>query len=232
MRDDLDRVIIERPRGGPRTHVPRHPKPFARAFVDEDSWSHDPLPCRLQRTRWLRDLLSPLRRWLRAQVGRPWDAVYSELVRSAGRDTTSGRHLIEHAERMVERHCWREGRGVFSVGWRGASEVHGLYVDPRNGLLRWHPGPPRITRQGGCAPDRTAIRIDATHWYVPIDGCWFVVHLAPTPLSDHERRTLPSDPRVRLQDRRVIGKRQLGRAELRRLGLVNIVADPATHREP
>ena len=30
------------------------------------------------------DLLSPLERWLRAQVGRPWDAVYSELVRTAG----------------------------------------------------------------------------------------------------------------------------------------------------
>lgn len=230
MRDDMDKVIIERPRGGPRTHVPRHPKPVARAFVDEDSWSHDPLPKRLQRMRGFRDLLSPLERWLRAQVGRPWDAVYSELVRTAGRDTTSGRHLIEHAEWMVKRHCWREGRSVFTLVWGRPREVHGPYVDPKSGLLRWQPRPPRDRRWHETAPRGPEVRIDDTHGYVPIDGCWFAVELAAGPLSDHERRTLPADPRVRLWDRRVVHKRQLGRDALRRLGLVNSNTDEAACR--
>ena len=230
MRDDLDKVIIERPRGGPRSHVPRHPKPLARAFVDEDSWSHDPLPKRLQRTRWLRDLLSPLERWLRAQVGRPWDAVYSEVVRTAGRDSTSGRHLIEHAERMVQRNCWRVGRGVLTFEWGRPREVHGLYVDPNCGLLRWRPHPPRDRlRREGASP-RVEIRIDATHGYVAIDGCWFAVTLADAPLNEHERLMLPVDPRLRLWGRRVTHKRQLARAELRRLGLANTNTDGAARR--
>jgi hypothetical protein len=41
-----------------------------------------------------RDKLSPAERWMRSQVGRPWNKVHGELMQRFDTRTTAGRHII------------------------------------------------------------------------------------------------------------------------------------------
>lgn len=43
-----------------------------------------------------KDKLSPVKRWLAAQVGRCWDDVYSEIRRTFDFRSTPGRHIVDH----------------------------------------------------------------------------------------------------------------------------------------
>lgn len=60
-----------------------------------------------------RDKLSPMYRWLNAQVGRLWDDVYSDVKKSFDTRTTAGRHIVyDHLLSSVEvtenpRYSWR-----------------------------------------------------------------------------------------------------------------------------
>jgi hypothetical protein len=47
------------------------------------------------------DRLSPLRRWLRSNVGRPWAKVYSELCQRYDARTVKGWHLRDHVRSEV-----------------------------------------------------------------------------------------------------------------------------------
>src|SRR6185437_7346824 len=82
MRSDMYKVIVERPRSGKRT------RPAAlRLRNDLDG------PMRLgMRACYdyldLNENLQPLRRYLRAQLGRPWDKVYSEICARIDRRNT------------------------------------------------------------------------------------------------------------------------------------------------
>ena len=66
------------------------------------------------------DKLGPAKRWLERQVGRPWDAVRSDLLQRFDTRTTPGRHIVfDHMVPWVEpdgpRSSWRE----FQVDARG-----------------------------------------------------------------------------------------------------------------
>jgi hypothetical protein len=61
------------------------------------------LPKPPARHRELDDKLAPAKRWLRRQVGRPWDAVRGELLRLFDTRTTAGRHIVfDHMLPWVE----------------------------------------------------------------------------------------------------------------------------------
>lgn len=47
------------------------------------------------------DKLGPLRRWLEAQVGRPWDKVRSEIIARFDAKSLAGRHALGHLEGFV-----------------------------------------------------------------------------------------------------------------------------------
>lgn len=47
------------------------------------------------------DKLGPLRRWLEAQVGRPWNNVRSEIIARFDSSTLAGRHALGHMEGFV-----------------------------------------------------------------------------------------------------------------------------------
>lgn len=50
-----------------------------------------------------KDKLSPMYRWLRAQVGKPWDEVRSEVFEKFDARTTAGRHILfDHLLKSVE----------------------------------------------------------------------------------------------------------------------------------
>ncbi|MEZ5403707.1 MAG: hypothetical protein R2729_28765 [Bryobacteraceae bacterium] len=150
MRADMHKLIVERPRGGSRffrnkkTALRMSPHRVA-AAVDEGE-DHDDGPRRAPSSRhakWLNENLAPLARYLRTQVGRPWDKVYSEI--RAGIDTRSalGLHVMQHLYAFVAVHALRRDRVVYSQ-WRGRLyPVDGLFVDPDSGLLRYQETPRR-----------------------------------------------------------------------------------------
>ena len=136
MRPDFHQVLIERPRGGLR--IKRQPLPRLRvADWDGEDFVEPALP-RARRTKYFDDLIGPLRKWLRKQVNRPWDKVYSELCATIDRRTTVGEHLLDHVRMEVTVRCERDADGrLINIESRWRNEVEGLYVDPKSGILRW-----------------------------------------------------------------------------------------------
>jgi hypothetical protein len=48
------------------------------------------------------DLLGPLRRYLRKQVGRPWDKLWSEITQTLDSRSLTGQHIFDHIRWEVE----------------------------------------------------------------------------------------------------------------------------------
>ncbi len=223
MRPDMQRVLIDCYRGGLRIKSNRSGKPRVQQYPDADSDAGPHRPKRL-RTRWFSDNLGPLRRWLRAQVDRPWNIVWSELCASVDRDTMAGQHLLEHVFSEIELHCRMDGRVALKSAnrsWRGG-RVEGLYVHPRTGLLRWQaplpsprPQPPqdwRLLTQG----DERLLR--------QIHGLWFALKVEALGKEwqlSAETRAEADVLTVGGHGYRVLRQRQLKHRELRLHGLHN-----------
>jgi len=47
------------------------------------------------------DKLGPLRRWLEARVGKPWDKIKSEVISRFDSNSLAGRHALGHLEGFV-----------------------------------------------------------------------------------------------------------------------------------
>ena len=138
----MDKVLCERPRGGRRIKRERHYRgPLEEAPRFESSSRHR------GGSKWLSEHLGPLRRWLRSQVGRPWDAVYSELRRNISPNNAVQMHIWQHAQQyvaqrvtVVDGKVYRppdEGWGrelICITPWQAP-----VYVCPDTGLLRATP---------------------------------------------------------------------------------------------
>ncbi|WP_386068981.1 hypothetical protein ACFJIW_03150 [Tahibacter sp. UC22_41] len=226
MRSDLHEVLIERPRSGQRRKTDRSHKPRVGEWTGEDdSYAHSYRPRRL-RTKYFDDLLSPLRRWLRKQVDRPWDKVWSELANGIDSRTVVGRHLLDHVRGLVTIDCRYDTqlRRVIHlphrVYWRRRDEeVTGLFVDPRSGLLRWKAPPLRehllITSEN---PPDTLLLPDQ-RFALKRNGIWFAADVVFLALSQHDRT--PFDFRWNGYRCCIRNKQQLDSRTLRELGLEN-----------
>ena len=90
--------------------------------------------------------LAPLRRWLLAQVGRPWDEVYSEACKVIKPDSVVRNHIKFHLLGMVERHTFLKNGEVCILGEVPIKLLWGkwdFYVCPKSGRLCSHPAGPR-----------------------------------------------------------------------------------------
>lgn len=191
MRDDMYKVIVERPRGGGGFRD-KHPAPR-----DLDTSPRQEGLKRRHRggTRWLNENLRPLERYLASQVGRPWDKVYSEICAGIDRRNTVQQHIHEHLDDFVARRvvdvdgilCWDGRRG----GLHPIAKSYGprFYVDPRTGLLRLNERRARARREdrerrrqaaalrNGSA--REGLRVIDAQWQLHrIDGVWYRVEVA------------------------------------------------------
>ncbi len=147
MRADLFEVIIERPRHGHRGAEK------LRAPRDDRSWA----PIGRGRTKMLNENLAPLARWLRKQVGRRWDQVYSEICEHLSVRSAVQQHVRDHLGDFVRVHAEDPRR-------RGQP----LFVCPRTGLLRAAQRPPRL-RQGRrheLGAGRIALQIRQRWWKI------------------------------------------------------------------
>ena len=131
----------------------------------------------------------PLYRFLRKNVGRPWNDVYSEICVHVDRRSTTGHNTIEHVGWAVAKDIviCEDGK-PYQCKWGHSMPHTGLYVHPETGILcegearRWSPPKPPIT---------------SIHWH---DNTWFqlevltdrntdcgCVHFKIPPLSEEEK---------------------------------------------
>ena len=135
------KVIVERPRPRPWKGKRRLPRP------DESSPKWQPVS-RGRGTKGLNENLAPLARWLRRQVGRPWDKVYSELSAGVSVRSAVQHHVRQHLPDLVVLHPEEIDGVLHQLGtWRAPQPLgrwkEQLYVCPRTRLLRLQPKLPK-----------------------------------------------------------------------------------------
>jgi len=141
MRDDMFKVIVERPRWG-ASHA-ESPKLKRMPHADTRNIGlkrHAHIGARY--TKSLNENLAPLLRYLRRQRGRRWDAVFSEICASLDTGSTVKMHVRQHIEDFVLTRIsiGRGGEWMFEgqvLGRKGQwFRRRELFVDPRDGILK------------------------------------------------------------------------------------------------
>jgi hypothetical protein len=161
MRSDMAKVVTEAPRRG---HANPSRKWGRRLRKDEyELDDHGPTRVssarRRQHTNWkdFSDVLGPLRRYLRKQVGRPWEKIWSEITHTLDSRSLTGQHIFDHIRWEVEQQAWLgDDGGVYRrQRWGHVEPVRGLYVHPVTRLLRQAPEA-RFPFRGGPFVDAQA----------------------------------------------------------------------------
>src|SRR5215216_3972 len=117
MRADMAKVIVERPRVGSR--LPSRKKGYRKYIQHTD---FDNLPRREPllghwrgKGRWLNEHLGPMRRFLRSNVGRPWNKVHQELCEHVCFDNPVQSHVLTHVFDFVRQHVELRGGEIVTA---------------------------------------------------------------------------------------------------------------------
>jgi len=242
MRNDMFKVIVERPRKwkDPENRAVRRRNDFdGPRFLGMRAGHGRPA---------LNENLNPLKRYLHAQVGRPWNKVYGEIAAGIDRRNTVQQHVYQHIDNFIAvQVAWRNGELIDlkqpmpSYRTGRLELLQPLYVDPRTGLIRpnkhyrswsaeW-----RVWKQ---ATDEASLRqrrrLDANTLLMRLEDQWYEVRVASYPWDDSVtlfdavlKRELNSrnhcmDERKKLYgdwDTYAVSKRQLSRREIERYEL-------------
>jgi hypothetical protein len=227
MREDMYKVIVERPRliSGNRVRGGRD-FGFRQFMASEDRPHKVGMFVGHSNKKWPNENLAPLRRFLVSRVGRPWDKVRSELPNGIDQRNTVQQHILTHVDdyvltdvRAVSRSELQPGkRGVVfqyrrtwyhDARWESVEESRApLFVDPRTGLLgstnaQAHRAKQKreraeLTRREREAAERT---LDDGRVVRCLDGVWYEVTIAPVPgapLTHRRKRTMTSEQRKQL----------------------------------
>ena len=245
MRDDMFKVIVERPRCG-------------RAWAVKSKARYDRLPERshvtgrrlaleVGSTKGLNENLAPLKRYLHKQVGRPWDKVFSEICATLDTGSTVKQHVREHIEDfiMVKVGVAADGSFYGSGHWGGKPLAppmwwQELYVDPKDGLIKRTDKlcrKLRVPNQRDHWRERAKARWQAewTHpdlirrdggqrFLAKLKGCWFEIETDRPPCLNAPdliaafASTQIGEAAAKWQ---IVSKRQLSKKALKAEGLSN-----------
>jgi hypothetical protein len=178
MREDMDKVIVERPRFGSR--APSRKKGYRKYCQKvgiENLPRHEPLPGRwkgLQRS--LNEHLGPMRRFLRSRVGRPWNKVHQELCEHVSFNNAVQMHVLTHVFDYVCRLVEYRGRNVVRLdNWHRGIVLRPdqMYVCPRTGILKV------VKRRPGRPVDRAGLGRTTQYHYR--NGSWWELKLCKRP---------------------------------------------------
>jgi hypothetical protein len=238
MREDMSKVVVERPRWG---HSLPSSKTRLRIRHYDPEKDYEDLPKRVSgsRSKYIHagdiksftDLLSPLRRFLRTNVGRPWDKVYSEMRENLDDRKVTGRHVFEHVEMEVETHALIGGDGeVYILGYNsGLEPIYGFYVDPRTGLLCRSESRPPWKQRGKSkthAQEVNHVRLSANTGYAKLNGIWYFIEFKNYENEDdRDQANQPLRsiliPEISCASLLLLRKKQLSHKELRTAKLKN-----------
>jgi len=170
MRSDMQKVIVERPRWGSRSSNRGTARRIRPVEVDEDFDSGPARASSAMRDKVFNEHLSPLWRFLRSRLGRPWDKVYAEIRGRIDGRGVLGNHVLDHLFWEVETNCVLVGRELRTAE---GNRVYGFYVHPRSGLLL---EAPRYSwkRKARRYPVRWVYGPQGER-YQRFDGLWFQV---------------------------------------------------------
>jgi hypothetical protein len=171
----------------------------------------------------LNENLAPLRRYLLAQLGRPWDQVFSEICAGIDQLDSVHQHIHEFIAVDVEVRDGRlidvANRGGYLGRGRGLSQE--LYVDPRTGLicLNRHYRPSgrdaeehRLSEAAEIAARRRTV--DERTLLLRVEGIWYRVELGVLPkerivtsvVDSTLRRRMFAEPRYDVVLRRAVSR--------------------------
>ncbi len=231
MREDMFKVIVERPRWA-------HGATYNRAYKGEV----EDLPSRLGMKRsargrpgckHLNENLQPLRRYLWKQRGRPWDKVFSEISANLDASHTVKQHVRDHLEDFVLTNPSLDRAGHLQApharrGWPHPNRwAPFLYVDPRDGILKesaklWRKQRQRqkMTEHKGPSCE---IKLSERERLLQIKGIWYRVGFEADKSAPAAEKVfdLVTRERVPKRGRHAASKRQLSKAELAEFGLSN-----------
>ena len=203
MREDMDEIIIERPRHGSRMGHHRRGRRMNGKLTSRRDPDALPYQIGLKRaarqagpSKSLNENLTPLRRYLERQINRPWNKVWSEISANLKVASAVQQHVRDHVPDFVaiqpvakDGAIWVKIRGGRLI--RLEESDFRLYVDPRTGLLRpnkhfktWTKkrreenaaaDKHRAERVRELAPDLQLHRFDSRGWWE--------VRLAPIPVK-------------------------------------------------
>ncbi|MEW6306096.1 MAG: hypothetical protein AB1705_21720 [Verrucomicrobiota bacterium] len=242
----MHKVIVERPRWSPGP-----PKQHRRANLPVElmpKFESTKRPYKLRKGQ--KDLLGPLRRWLRSKVGRPWNEVYSEACAVIKSGNYVREHVKTHLLQYVELHTFIHNGKVCSIETYSSFGITPIgeqrfgpdfYVDPITGLLMETERPSRSARRIA----RRLARLDCMRWLSDrvalkqINGIWYSCLFRPVipqgafRVFDHlARQVVGLGGLIRRNGvfLHCFEKRQLSRRELKRFDLKNYVPNAVAER--
>jgi hypothetical protein len=204
MRKDFKKVLHQAMK---EAHDSVMPNKLIRSRVkhsrnDEDGEYHSTRTSLTKHRGWDRKLsglnYTLLRRWIRKQVGRPWDKVYSEICKH-NPDTRTQMCLENYINVNVvteDGRAYRRDGG----GWRSHGELYcgDLYVDPNDKIIKVYKKNKR--KKYERKPVEGFIQIDDCTSLNKIDGQWFVVGWVDFPPDAKRPYYLSEDYRSRIRE--------------------------------
>lgn len=244
MRSDMAKLLIDAPRY--KGHTDRSRKWGKRLKYNPDSDYEDEVNFvsssrkRHGNSKSLGDYLTPMRRFLKKNVGRHWDDVYSEICQHIDCRTLDRYHFFQHVWQYVERDCWMGINGlIYTYGYGGPSRVHGFYVHPYTGVLSEQRGINWWQEEAAKKPPTpiTHYRITDIAHYERIEGIWYYIEnytvehegVTEIPPYSWERKLIPNtEPQLYrvTWTERIHTCRQLNKKGLRQAGLENEIKEP------
>lgn len=201
MRSDMAKVLVERPRPGSRmgsrpmkSYHGRVQRQMQRCLETGDSpSSKEPHWQRFGYKRSFNEHLSPLRRYLRKQVGRPWNKVHSEICAHINSGNVVQNHILTHLYEYVERHVKLVNGKIERLDGKPLRYWSLYYVCPRTGLLRLTRRPTNwqdyFRSYHGSTYTEFKIEavqiVDSYHLCLKIHGVWKLVEVRPLPALEY-----------------------------------------------
>lgn len=233
----MAKLVTEKERGGSKDLSQKWGKRLK--FVPDYEYDDEPtrvkmsrhsIPTKLGGGKRLSDVLNPLKGYLKKNVGRPWDDVYSEIAANLDRRSVSGIHIFSHLWDYVELNCWigAETGTVYSQSKYGYSSTPSyFYVHPWTGILckapEWRTSRKKRRKEILANKPVDNISVGLGKSVQLIDGIWYYISQK---LVTHkvERFDREGEPYIHIyQAWEPEHKLQLNKKELKRMKIKNVV---------
>ncbi len=248
MREDMSRVIVERPRKG-GTNFRK-----GRAMGEDQLPSHEGMRAPYMRNyqnKELNEYLSPLWRFLQSRVGQPWNEVWSEISANIRSDNAVQQHVRDHVKMWVCTATRLDEQGEIEL----LDRAYGRQLDSTSTEFYVHPVDGRLCLNREFTSWKKRYRdnkqAQEDEWHAnnkfmktgchirKHEGIWYEIEERPVPrptrgkfkgLFGREYDTWIPVPAYDVLLKRtvsqtngtyVVSKRQLSRTELKRYGVSN-----------